>query len=88
MGLHHTADSWHTGCAWLVVDHEVDLGTCSITVGSRNNAGRDSLHGQIDSGWGASAFRGGRERHSWETMLAIGAVSIGRIHTIHESCNL
>ena len=70
----HTTDSWHTGCAWLAIDREVvDLGTCNITVGSKNNAGRDGPHGQTDSEWGASAFRGGKERHSWETKLAVGA---------------
>ena len=63
----HTTDSWHTGCAWLAIDHEVDLGTCNITVGSKNNARRDDPRGQTDSEWG------GKERHSWETKLAVGA---------------
>lgn len=46
----HTTESWHTGCAWLAIDHEVvDLGTCSISVGSKNNARRDGPHGETDS---------------------------------------
>ena len=81
-GHPHTTDSWHR----LAIDHDVvGLGTCSINVDSRrsNAARRDSLHGQIDLDWdGASASRGGKERHSWETRLAIVAALTESIHTI------
>ena len=84
----HTTDSWHTGCAWLAIDREVvDLGTCNITVGSKNNAGRDGPHGQTDLEWGASAFRVGKERHSWGTKLAVGVGSNESIRFIVEACN-